>query len=78
VIVVRLDLGSVQGVGRDSKRVSFFDDIRTAFLQFRVQGLNALTLLHPQPPKIHEDLWGIRKRRQDDRRHNAVPELVLP
>jgi hypothetical protein len=78
VIVVGFDFSAVQGVGRDSKHISLFDNHCPTLLQFRVQGLNPFALLNPQPPEVHESLRTVREGRQDNCGHDAVTEVVPP
>src|SRR4030095_1265163 len=62
VVVIGLDFRAMHRSVSHLESVSFFDNNRSALLQFRMESLHTFTLLHAKTSKIHESLRHTRKR----------------
>src|SRR4051812_19710053 len=52
MVIVSLDFGAVQLGGINGECIAFFDDLRTAFGQFRPEGNDALALLDAETAEL--------------------------
>jgi hypothetical protein len=75
MIAVRFDFCAVQWARRYSKRVLFFGYQSTTLPQLRMERADTLAFLDAETPKVDKSLWRTSKRRQHNRRHNAVPKV---